>query len=363
MIIYIIELIFILYLGCMFYCKRISSKTFLKLSFFLMALILGLRGANVGEDTAHYISVFERIDEISWRTIFTSGTDVIYETIWSVDRSMEVGYIILNKVIRLFTSNAQWLLFIIACTTCFLFAKFIYDNCFGVFIPTYIFLCESLYMQSFNLMRQMLAIAIGIQAYTVIKKAKKHSYIRAIIIILIAFLFHKSAIVFLVLIPLWMCKNNRKTMKYTILGCVLAPFGISIINKLIQISIPRYVGYFSNNYWESNIGGVIILWILEIIIVAYIFYKYRNKDGKEAFIATTCVALYIAFEIVGLRIIAFTRVALFFRAFLIILLPYFIRYLSPRFRLIYKIVLLVMLSVLFMRYANVPARSYEFFWM
>ena len=158
--------------------------------------------------------MFEKTKYISWKTIFTSGTDIVYDTIWNVDRSMEVGYVLLNKIVRIFTSNAQWILVIVAFTTCYLMAKFVYDNCDRVFLPTYIIFCESLYMQSFNLARQTLAIAIGLQAYTLLKKECRHSNIKAILAIFIAFLFHKSAIVLLLLVPLWKIKDNRRGIKY-----------------------------------------------------------------------------------------------------------------------------------------------------
>ena len=32
---------------------------------------------------------------------------------------MEVGYVLLNKIVRIFTSNAQWILVIVAFTTCY----------------------------------------------------------------------------------------------------------------------------------------------------------------------------------------------------------------------------------------------------
>lgn len=50
-------------------------------------------------------------------------------------------------------------------------AKFVYENAHEhIFMGTYIYLCESLYMNSFNAMRQVLALAIAVQAYTVLKK-------------------------------------------------------------------------------------------------------------------------------------------------------------------------------------------------
>lgn len=360
--IYVFEMFFVLFAGALLYSKKMSKKMFLILTFFSMALILGLRGRNVGEDTAHYIDVFERTNYISWKTLFTSGTDVVYETVWNVNRSMEVGYLILNKLVRIFTSNAQWLLIIVAFATCYLMAKFVNDNCSKVFLPTYIILCESLYMQSFNLARQTFAIAIGLQAYTVLKERGKQSIIKAIIIIFIAFLFHKSAIALLLLIPLWLIKDNRREMKYILIGSICAPFFVTVASKIIFILLPRYGVYFENNYWEAHVGGVVLLWIIELFMILYIFRKYKNSDGKEIFITTACTAFYISLELIGLRISVFTRITLYFRAFLIFLFPYFPRYLKPKLRLEYRIGLTVLLSVFFLRYASTPTRLYYFFW-
>lgn len=362
MTVYIFEMLFVLFAGALLYSRKVSKKTFLILSFFTMALILGLRGETVGEDTAHYIDVFEKTKYISWKTIFTSGTDIVYDTIWNVDRSMEVGYVLLNKIVRIFTSNAQWILVIVAFTTCYLMAKFVYDNCDRVFLPTYIIFCESLYMQSFNLARQTLAIAIGLQAYTLLKKECRHSNIKAILAIFIAFLFHKSAIVLLLLVPLWKIKDNRRGIKYIIIGSILMPFLTTAIGRFIFVIIPRYAGYFQNNYWDANVGGVAFLWLIELFMIIYIFKRYQNDDGKEVFIATACTAIYISLELVGLKFTAFTRITLYFRAFLVFLFPFFQRYLESKSRLVYKSGLILLLSLFFLRYASTLARLYYFFW-
>lgn len=362
MIIYIFEMFFILFAGGLLYCKKLSKKGFLAISFFTMALVLGLRGINVGEDTAHFIDVFEKTNSISWKTLLTSGTDVVYETIWNIDRSMEVGYMAMNKFIRIFTSNPQWLLIIVAFLTFFLMGKFVYQNCENVFLPTYIIFCESFYMQSFNLMRQTLSIAIGLQAYTILKSKCKNSVFKATITIFIAFLFHKSAIVLLVLIPLWLVNDRKNILKLIIIGGTIAPVIINFMSKLILVIIPRYAGYFVNNYWEPNLGGIVILWVIEIFMIAYIFCKYKNKDGQEILLTTVCIVIYISLEIVGLKLTAFSRISLYFRVFLMFLFPFFSKYLNRESRLIYKVGLIVLLSVLFLRYANTPSRFYYFFW-
>ena len=350
-------------MGALLHDKKMSRQLFLVTTFSLLALILGLRGINVGEDTAHYIDVFEKCQNISWQTIFTSGTDVVYETVWEVDRSMEVGYIALNKLIRIFTSNAQWLIFIISGSTCLLMAKFIYENSSAVFFSTYIYICESLYMNSFNLMRQMFALAIGLQAYTALKNHNnRRGCIMAIIYIIIAFLFHKSIIVMLLLIPLWKIKRVHKTLKYVIIGSVLFPFSISILSKIVSIIIPRYSLYFTTNYWESNIGGIVILWIIEIFICLFIYFRKSSRKNKETFIIVSCTAIYLALEIVGLQITAFTRISLYFRSFLILLFPSFTKCLNSKSKNIYKVGIMLLMTLLFISYASTPARIYHFFW-
>lgn len=56
-----------------------------------MALVIDLRGNLVGEDTQHYIDIFRMSKNISWKTVFTSGTDVVYDTAWGSEQSVEVG--------------------------------------------------------------------------------------------------------------------------------------------------------------------------------------------------------------------------------------------------------------------------------
>lgn len=168
---------------------KIGRKAFIIISFFMMAIILGLRGDGVGEDTRHFLAMFEQAKSISWKKIFTSGFDIVYATIWNVDLKVESGYVFLNKLVGIFTSNGQWILIIVAFMTCGFMGRFVYHNFSKPFWPTYIFFCESLYMNSFNLMRQMLAISIGLQSYEFLKR---RNYAKAIGIILFAFLVPKA---------------------------------------------------------------------------------------------------------------------------------------------------------------------------
>ncbi len=360
MTIYIIELCLILFLGILYQSKYINKKIFIFLSFTIMALVLGLRGIDVGEDTNHYIDIFNYARDISWKTVFTSGADTIYNTIWGVNLSVETGYIVLNKFVGIFTSNGQWFILISAILTCILIGKFIYDNSDNAFFATYIFMCEGLYMQSFNLLRQMLAIAVALQAYKFIRKER---YKKAVVIILIAFFIHKTSALFLLLVPLQMVKKQQRAVKYVTIVGILVSFLIPVIYQVISQLIPRYASYLVMNYWESNAGiGTIMLWITEILICGIIYYKKIEDNDKDKFITVACTILYLSFELIGLRLTMFSRVALVFRIFLMFLFPLFASYLSKNTRLWYKIGLLVVVTLSFLSYASADTRLYSFFW-
>lgn len=360
MTIYIIELCTVLLLGVCMQRKYINKKIFVFLSFAIMALVLGLRGNDVGEDTNHFIDIFNYSRNVSWKTVFTSGTDTIYNTVWGIDLSVETGYMLLNKIVGVFTNNGQWLIFIVAVLTCWLIGKFILDNSTSPFLATYIFMCESLYMQSFNLMRQMLAIAIAIQAY---KYIRKENYKKAVTIILIAFLFHKTAALYLILIPMQMIKKPQRAVKYVTLGGVAVSLLLPVIYQLVSRLIPRYANYLVSNYWEVYVGiGTLLLWMIEVMICGYIYLRKIKSEDKETFIAVACTILYLAFEIIGLRLTMFSRIAMIFRIFFIFLFPLFARYLSPNSRIWYRCGIMFVVTMSFLSYASASTRLYSFFW-
>lgn len=360
MAIYLVGVVFVLIAGIFLQAKYINKRIFVTISFTIMALILGLRGNTVGEDTRHFIGVFQYAKDISWKTALTSGTDTIYNTIYGTDLSIETGYLILNKIIGLFTDNAQWLIFVVAVLTCWLFGKFILEQSQHVFFATYIFMCESMYMQSFNLMRQMLAIAIGIQAYTLIKRNQN---IKAVLIIILAFLFHKTTGLLFILFFLYRIENKQKSMKYILLGSVLITISVPILYQIIENLIPRYALYFKINYWESTLGvGSSLLLALEAVICVYAYLKKQINKNKDMFIAVSCTVFSIVFELMGTEIVMFSRIALVFKIFLIYLFPMAANFFSKKSRWIYYCGILLVVTLSFISYSSSDTRLYSFFW-
>lgn len=364
MLIYILVIVLISLYGLYPYTKRNSRQSrriFLYLSFATMTLVLGLRGSKVGEDTEHYLDVFKYASDVKWTDMLHStGLRTGYFTDqWGYTDTIENGFLALAKVIHWITDDGQFFLFFIAAVTCALFAIFIYDNCERVVLPTYIFLCESMFMLAFNGARQILAAAIAVQAYTFLKNEK---WKKAIVVILIATLIHNVALVCFALFPIMLIKPKKeyRYFKYAIIASVASPFIIIAAQSIITRIFPRYASYFSTNYWSNSVGGTAILWLVEF---ALILIAYRKKFKVEnSFKLACCGLIYLACELMGLQIVMFSRVGWFFRPYLILFFPVCSSYFTKKTWLVVQGALLVMMILLYLSYAGTPSRLYSFYW-
>jgi len=338
-----------------------SKKIFLFLAFFSMTIVLGLRGSSVGEDTGHYLNIFRNADDVKWSDMLqSSGMRTAYFTDqYGYTDTIENGFLAICKVIHWFTNNGQILLFIIAAMTCWLFAKFIFDNCEKVFFPTYIFLCESMFMLAFNGARQILAGAIAIQAYTLLKQGK---WKKAIMVVLIASLIHNTALICFIIFPIMLIRPQKesRTFKYAIIATVAAPFIIVIAKNLIIRLFPRYTSYFYVNYWDNELGGIAILWVIELVLVL-ILYGKRFREN-ESFKLSSLTLMYLACEFAGLQITMFSRVGWFFRPYLLLFFPESDKYFSKKSQAIINGVLMLLLALLYFSYARSSTRFYSFYW-
>ncbi|PJM76394.1 EpsG family protein [Bifidobacterium felsineum] len=362
MTIYIFELILILSFA--FIAKDLVFKKYiLPFIFIFFSLVAGFRSSSVGEDTYHYIDVYDKISQTSLINIKFHGIDVVYDTLYGNDLRIEIGYFLLCKIVHMMFTDVHFLFVVVALITGLLFYKFIKDNSLNIYMSTYVFLCESMYMQSFNLMRQMLSISIALQGYKYIRSNRLKE---AIAIILLASLFHSSTIVLLIIVPLAFIAKTKNPITFLVSTFLLFIFLLPVLGFLITKYFPRYVSYFSNNYWMTDYGpGTILLWFAELTLCIYLITCYKKnrikEENSEVLIIVMMIILYIGLSILGYSISAFERLALPFRAFLILFFPLsfnYINFLKPFF----ECILYLILGILFIKYSLTPTRIYTPFW-
>lgn len=333
---------------------KFRAEYFVWFAFALMAAVLALRGPYVGEDTAMYLEIGERVAGIPWQEIFTN----IPTMEWKPNNSMETGYLIYCKLIMLFFREPQWVLAITAILTSALTAKFILDytrNEDAVF-ATYIYMCDSLFMNSFNVMRQILALSIAAQS---LQQIKRKNHIGAAAWLLLAVCLHKSALLFLLADVLYELKRKKKRYILFVTGSACLPVMMPLIIKIASLISSKYANYLTSGFWGSQLRGTLLMWAAIIVVIVIIFVA-RRSDEFDWYLVYMATA-YIAIELIGVRLTLVSRAAIYFRIFLVFLFPAAKKYFDTEARFFYIAAVLVMMTFSYFSYASSPARVYDFF--
>ena len=283
----------------------------------------GYRG-NIG-DTGSYIMVFDDMSSVF------SGISSYIES-----QEKDQGFYFVSAVIKCFIGNQHSIYFIIvAAIQCILLFK-IYRKYSSAFVVCFfLFIASTDYISwIFNGMRQFVAVTITIACFPWIIEKK---YVRAIIVILIASLFHQSA---LLVIPFVFIVQGKAWNKKTIL------FILAVIAAVIFAD--RFTDILDNMLAETQYQNVVSDWeqfqddgtnILRVLvysipaILSLIGLKYiRKEDDPVINICTNMSIASAGFYVVSMFTsgIFIGRLPIYFSLYSYILLPWEIKHIFTK---------------------------------
>lgn len=159
----------------------------------------------------------------------------------------------------------------------------------------YIFMLGGFFNHSLNIMRQSMAIAIFLYA---IKYIFKKDFVKYILHILLAFLFHKTALIFVPLYFVYYFKFNLRRACFLLIGTSLS---IPLLKEILLFISLKYNVYknYVNVYFEPEplSGSYLFINIVISIVFLYVYFlKGKNFNRKESFygyiqVITLCVLL------------------------------------------------------------------------
>ncbi|OCT11037.1 capsular biosynthesis protein [Paenibacillus pectinilyticus] len=216
-------------------------------------LIAGLRN-NIG-DTFFYMYSY-RLSDFTWA---------------EVKADKDIGFGILQMILKSFTGNPQWLIFITALVTNVLIVYVLYKYSKLFELSIYIFITSGLFIVSMNGVRQFLASAIVFAATKFLFEGKWKRYF---LVVGFASLFHGSA---LILIPIYFIVRRRAWTTSTIVllaASVILIIGYGVISNAIfsAIADTHYSEY--QNFQE---GGANIIRVAVSAVPLIFAYLGRHK--------------------------------------------------------------------------------------
>ncbi|WP_338587934.1 EpsG family protein [Clostridium baratii] len=237
--------------------KKINFFDYVLLLFLI--LVCGLR-ENVGTDYNLYKFYYSNINQNS---------------------RFELGF----KDMIIFSNNLglsynTFLLIVSAITMClfyFLIKKYSRKPASSIFY----FVVLGYYAYSFNIIRQMLAISISLFG---IKYIKEKKFIRYLVVILIASIFHSTALIMIPVYFLLKLKNNIKNNVIIIFLCGIMPFLYTKIFTFIVTNFKQYNSYATINdftFTKPGSGTYVIGFINFILFLIFLINKNKLKRIDE----------------------------------------------------------------------------------
>lgn len=288
------------------------------LTIFAFVFISTFRDLSVGSDNPQYF--------LYYTTIQNSGTFCY---------NFEVGFLSLNYILaKLLNLDIRALFFIISLFVSIATMLFINKFSCNKIMSFLLFVMFGIFGQSLGVLRQI--ISLGFILISLIFIADKKIW-KGVIMIAFASLFHSTALLCFIIIPIRYIKLNHWLLLGSIVTCCIFAFTLPYLLKLVEIIIPKFDYYtryyilFPEMFQKTNLFNILYTFaMITIYAVLYLarfkwFKKELENDTAFTFFLTlfTIVPLVrIAGLIIGLEAVL-NRINMYFFFLLIVLVPKF----------------------------------------
>ncbi|RHV80393.1 EpsG family protein [Clostridium sp. OF10-22XD] len=263
---------------CKFGIKRDeSSKIFMGISFVVLFFIMGFRNPLMGTDSIMYNNIFMRI-----------GQQHSIRDAFSASGISAPGYVIFCRVIYKFFPNYQARIIGTSLIILFGIFRYIKKSSKDVYLSIILFMTLTFYVQSFNISRQYMAIAVLLNAFVEWYRNKKS--VLGWVLFFVALSIHTTSIVGL---AAWILIGNnidfmdKKQIRKLIVKSILLGM-VVIISRTQLLSVflrmfPMYSNYFGgralNQFNDQGQGRIIIIIFGYLAIVIYSVFLIRRKSS------------------------------------------------------------------------------------
>lgn len=284
-----------------------GRKIYITFAGILFVVFASLRSIDVGRDTSMYYRLFGYMQSMSsLKEAFSS---------WMLG-GVEPGYAVMEYFFAKY-SNFQMMLFVAALFSIVPTMVVIYKYSTDYYMSLFLYIAFGFFSFAMNPIRQAIAIGICMIAFIFAKEKKLLPYLGMIVL---ACLFHTSAIVFLPTYWLSKIKYNKKTLVVYVMLLAIA--------NLFKGQFFRFINLFSRQEYTStgDAGGTrMYLFMLASMLLMIIYHnKFIEKD-KETNTQLMCMfAISTLIWPIASANAAVFRLYYYYQIFMVFCIPSFI---------------------------------------
>lgn len=276
----------------------------------LLIIFFGFRGLPVLNDTAHYYEHFRDL-------IFENG--FLQKGIIYIDENerFEPGYQLFERILGHLTNEPYMVIFISSLIFTISFIYYIRKFTYRISLTIFIMLLSiTALISMYSSIRQTFVVCIFFFAY---EKLVNHQYFKYYITILIAYFFHSSAIILLILPLFNLIDLNKRNIILVIIAAVISAIFINTIINIIGISDSIY--YDQQLKRERIPLSAILNFLTAVLLIIFCWYikqKYHITENHK--MLWWLSILNICFSLLSIAFIILYRYTQYFYPLQIILL-------------------------------------------
>lgn len=273
--------------------------------FILIVFLLGFRHQSMGHDLRYlsnngYLAWFERIAVLSWKDAVTKPI-----------ANYEVGFVVFNKTVSLIWNSRQFYLFSVAFFSILPIYLLIKNRSPFPTVSYLIYLGLPVFLLEYSGLRQSLAIAITVFSIRYIEELKITSFIKFVLCVILATLFHSSAWIFVFAYPVFHINFSKKGR--------LISVAFLIVVFLFKVQLfETFARFFKEDaeMYQTNSITLYIVFTLVYVLCSLFSGKGRVINGYINIFYLACI--FQSFS--GIHNLAM-RIGYYFMIYLVIILP------------------------------------------
>ncbi|OJV53729.1 MAG: hypothetical protein BGO31_02405 [Bacteroidetes bacterium 43-16] len=276
----------------------------------------------------------------------------------------EKGYLLYNALVRQLVSDRYYFFFITSFITIWAHFGAIKKLSPLLFFALFIYFSK-FFLMSFVYVRQFMAMGIVWWALVLLINKKR---VIPILMLVVAYFFHKSSILFFPMIFLLNVKFTRNQMILLIFGVFaifLSPIGNFLLTFLAENSDNEKLAYYT-----EKANAINFLYVIEGLLLSYVAYIYKNAfyQNPKTTVIFNGFLIYIVITIVAITNATYARFSWYFFIFIIIGLPYVYLYINNlRERKTFRFLVFLYFAILLVRmlfvWDNGDLMPYKAFYM
>lgn len=328
--------------------KKVSKRVFIFIGASGLFLIMALRHETVGTDLLSYKNEFVNADYYLEKMI----------------RSTELGYSYFNYFLHKTGLSFQVYLALISLIIVYVISKLFYLYSKNILLSYHLYVTIGLFAMTMSGLRQSLAISLTILSFIYLLKNRKKIFF---LFVGIAYWFHNSAIIFLIV---YLIRKVTLSRKNAILIYILSA-SIYLIKNYIAIFIFYVLPEKYIRYWEgtSQINPIVVIVSMIIPLACIFFWPSKSKNEESSHIVSvlfviSCINFIV--HILAIEILMFERMALYFSIYTVILIPNIISGIADKniraFALLAAIILPLIQFLISTPNGSMGIEKYLFFW-